>query len=305
MTRVGPLDPEVAQRVAQLSLQARRAVDGGLSGIHRSPHRGASVVFVEHREYRPGDDLRLLDWRAYARSDRHQIRRFEQETQLTATLVLDRSGSMAFADGGRPEKTEVAAALLAAVALVLLRQGDAPGLLTFDRTTRDRIPARTQPAQLEHIMTSLVAPPEAGAGTDLAGALRAAADGQRRRGLVLIASDLLDFADDALYPLSHLVSRGHDVRVLQVLDPTELDLSEQAPARFVGLEGEAPVEADPGQLRSAYRAEVAAFLERCRRRTIAAGARYELVRTDEPLSRVLARALASPKPGSRSGLANC
>ncbi len=100
------LDPEVARRVASLSFSARRAVDGLLTGVHKSPHRGASVVFVEHREYKPGDDLRLLDWRAYARSDRHQIKRFEQETHLRATLVFDRSGSMAYGGEGRATKAE-------------------------------------------------------------------------------------------------------------------------------------------------------------------------------------------------------
>ena len=152
------LDPDLATRVANLSVTARRAVDGLLTGIHRSPHRGASVVFVEHREYRPGDDPRLLDWRAYARSDRHQIKRFEQETQLRATLVLDRSGSMAYGGEGRRSKGEHAATLLAALALLLIRQGDAAALAAVDTEVRERLPARTKPAHLEEILRTLAQP---------------------------------------------------------------------------------------------------------------------------------------------------
>src|SRR6185295_13092865 len=119
------LDPDVVARIANLRLRAQRAVEGLRSGIHKSPHRGASVIFAEHREYRPGDDLRLLDWRAFARSDRHQVKRFEQETHLRASLVLDRSGSMAYAGGDRRPKIDHAATILAALAYVLARQGDA------------------------------------------------------------------------------------------------------------------------------------------------------------------------------------
>src|SRR5688500_11150522 len=164
--RARALDPDVARRVANLTLSARKAVEGLLSGVHRSPHRGASVVFVEHREYRPGDDLRLLDWRAFARTDRHQIKRFEQETHLRATLVLDRSGSMAF--GG---KAEHAATLLGALAYVLVNQGNAAGVLTFDEGLRDALPPRSRPAHLEAVLSTLVAPAERGKRTSLADAL--------------------------------------------------------------------------------------------------------------------------------------
>ena len=285
------LDPETARRVASLTFQARKAVDGLLSGIHRSPHRGASVVFVEHREYRPGDDLRLLDWRAYARSDRHQIKRFEQETCLRATLVLDRSGSMAYAGEGRPSKAQHAATLLGALALILVRQGDAAGLTIIDHTVQERLPPRTRPAHLEELLSALARPPEPGTPTNLHDALSEVAERASRRGLIALASDLLDFDDSALEPLSYLVGRGHDVVVFHVLDPDEIELPFDEPARFEGMEGEPPVEADPRTLRESYRAEIDRFIELRRQRCTSLGARWILARTDEPAEHTLAAVL--------------
>ncbi|HJL20161.1 MAG TPA: DUF58 domain-containing protein [Sandaracinaceae bacterium LLY-WYZ-13_1] len=292
-SRPRALDPQTAQRVANLSLAATKAVDGLLSGIHRSPHRGASVVFVEHREYRPGDDLRLLDWRAYARSDRHQIKRFEQETHLRATLVLDRSGSMAYGGEGRRTKAEHAATLLGALAFILIRQGDAPGLAVVDRAVTARLPARTKPAHLEQVLQELATPPEEGTETRLHEALTEVAERAGKRGFVAVASDLLDFDERALEPLSYLVGRGHEVVVFHVLDPDELELPFDEPARFEGLEGEGSLDADPEALREAYEREIGAFLSACRGKCIAAGARYVIARTDEPVERTLASVLTS------------
>ena len=289
------LDPEVAKRVANLSVTARRAVDGLLSGIHKSPHRGASVVFVEHREYRPGDDLRLLDWRAYARSDRHQIKRFEQETHLRATLVVDRSGSMAYGGEGRRTKSEHAATLLAALALILVRQGDAAGLTVFDTAVERRLPPRTKPAHLEEILRELSAPPIEGAGTSLRAALTQVAERAGRRGLIAVASDLLAFDERALEPLSWLVGHGHEVIVFHVMDPDELELPFEDPARFEGFEGEGALDADPEALREAYLREVGAFLAGCRAKCVSLGARYVLARSDEPVETTLASVLTSAR----------
>ncbi len=292
------LDPETAKRVAGLTFQARKAVDGLLAGIHRSPHRGASVVFVEHREYRPGDDLRLLDWRAYARSDRHQIKRFEQETHLRASLVLDRSGSMAYAGEGRETKAQHAATLLGALAFILIRQGDAPGLSVVSDRVDKTLPARTKPTHLEEVLRELAQPVPERAPTQLANALTEIAERAGRRGLVAIASDLLDFDERALEPLSFLTGRSHDVVVFHVLDPDELELPFSDPARFVGLEGEPSIDADPDALRESYLKEIDAFLASCRARCGAVGARYVLARTDEPVETTLAAVLTTAR---RSG----
>lgn len=296
----GVLDPEIAKRVRNLTLQARRAVDGLLSGVHRSPHRGASVVFIEHREYRPGDDTRLLDWRAFARTDRDVIKRYEQETHLRATLVLDGSGSMAYRGSDGVQKGEHAATLLAALAYVLIGQGDAAGVALVDDVVEQAVPARTRPAHLDTVIHALATPARRGQPTDLSAALAGVAEQAGRRGVIAIASDLLDLSDGALGPIAHLVSRGHDVIVLHVLHPDELTLPVNGPARFVGLEGETPLEADAEAVRRAYLREIDQFVETCRRRCTAAGARYALARTDGRVEHVLAALLGR---GSRKGWA--
>ena len=286
------LDPETAKRVRNLTLQARRTVDGLLSGIHRSPHRGASVVFVEHREYRPGDDTRLLDWRAFARTDRDVIKRYEQETHLRATLVNDGSGSMAYRGSDGVSKEEHAAALLAALAYVLIGQGDAAGVARIDDALEETVPARTRPAHLDALMRALAAPAERGHPTDLAAALSSVAERAGRRGVVAIASDLLDLSEGALGPIAHLVTRGHDVLVLHVLHPDEIEFPFDGPARFVGLEGEPSLDVDAEAVRRAYRAEIDRFLASCQRQCSAAGARYALARTDDPPEHVLGALLS-------------
>jgi len=292
------LDPEVARRVRNLTLSARRTVEGLMSGIHRSPHRGASVVFVEHRDYRPGDDIRLLDWRAFARTDRDVVKRFEQETHLRATLVLDRSGSMAYRGQEGPRKDEHAATLLAALAYVLIGQGDAAGVLTVDEAVGNAVPPRARPAHLDAVLRALSAPAAHGRPTDLGSALRDVAERAGRRGVVTIASDLLDLREGALDPIAHLVTRGHDVIVLHVLTPEEIELPFDGPARYVGLEGEADMDVDTDAVRTGYRREMARFLDDARRRCTAAGARYALARTDESPEHTLAAILSS---GRRRG----
>ena len=294
------LDPEVARRVAGLTLRARQAVDGLLTGVHRSPHRGASVIFVEHREYRPGDDPRLLDWRAFARTDRHSIKRFEQETQLRATLVLDRSGSMAWrgARDDGPSKVDHAATLLAALAYVLVGQGDAAGLAIVDDALQETLPPRSRPAHLDALLRALAGGANVGTGTDLGAALAQVAERIRRRGVVAIASDLLDLRPKALEPLAHLVGRGQEVVVFHVLHPDEISLPFDGPTRFEGLEGEPILDADPDAVRTAYEREIQAFLEDRRRQCAALGARYVLARTDTPPEHTLAALLAA---GRRRG----
>lgn len=284
-----PLDVEIAERVAALRLDTAHIVDGVMSGQHRSPHRGASVVFVEHRDYRPGDDLRQLDWRAYARNDRHVTKRFEQETELALHVWLDTSASMRFGVGAA-EKARCAATLLAAFATLAHGQGDAVGAVRFDDALRLELPARASPAHVRALIDALAAPPTERAHTSLS-CLSGVAERLTRRGIIVVASDLLDLSDDALDPLAHLVRRGHDVRVFQVLHREELELPHDGPAIFAGLEDEPLIEADPAEVRAAYRAELDAHIESCRRRLLEVGARHRLVVTDEPLAEVVSESL--------------
>jgi len=284
------LEPELAVRLAGLTLRAKRTVDGLLAGMHRSPHRGASAIFKEHRAYRPGDDPRLIDWRAYARSDRYAIKHFEHETQLRGTLALDVSPSMHW--GSKDvSKVDYAATLLAALAYVLTRQGDAVALLTFDEAIRDRLPARSGPAHLDYLMRLLAEPSPSSQRTGLHASLDQLIEHAGRMGLVVIASDLLDLASGALDPVARIQARGHQTVVLHVMDPAELELPYEQPMRFEGLEGEPHVEVDPKGIRRQYRDAVDGFVESCRRRVVAAGARYVLARTDVPPEHVLLQLL--------------
>ncbi|MDH3624200.1 MAG: DUF58 domain-containing protein [Myxococcales bacterium] len=288
MSRV--LEPELATRLAGLTLRARRTVDGLLAGMHRSPHRGASAIFKEHREYRPGDDPRLIDWRAYARSDRYAIKHFEHETQMRGTLALDISPSMRWGSSDTT-KLDHATTLLAALAYVLTRQGDAVSLITFDETIRDRLPPRSGPAHLDYLMRTLAAPTTSQTKTGLHASLDKLIEHAGRMGLVVIASDLLDLRADALDPVARIQARGHQTVVLHVLDPAEIELPYEQPFRFEGLEGEPPVEVDPKGIRRPYREAIDAFIESCRRRVVAAGGRYQLARTDTPPEHTLLRLL--------------
>jgi uncharacterized protein (DUF58 family) len=291
------LDAATAEKVRRLGFSARRAVDGLLSGLHRSAHRGASVVFVEHRDYRPGDDLRLIDWRAFARTDKDVVKRFEHEAQLKATLVLDRSRSMDFAGKHGPTKLDHAASLLAALSYLLVTQGDAVGAALVTRGLDFFLPPKSRPAQLDRMLRSLASGPSASGVTDLRAALLAVAERAGRRGVVVVASDLLDFGESALAPLSQIRARGNDVIVLQVLTPEEIELPYDAPSHFVGLEDEPSLDADPSALRTAYRALIDEFLLRSRKACLDAGATYALARTDAALEDVLASVLRSHRRG--------
>lgn len=285
----GALDAELAERVAALRLDTTHVVEGVMSGSHRSPHRGASVVFVEHRDYRPGDDLRQLDWRAFARNDRHVTKRFEQETELALHLWLDASSSMRFG-AGNAEKARCAATLLASFATLAHAQGDAVGLVRFDDAIRTDLPARTSPAHLRVVLDALALPPTERSRTDLH-ALASVAERASRRGVVIVASDLLDLSEHPLAAIEHVARRGHDVRVFQILHREELELPHDGPAVFDGLEGEPTIEADPAEIRAAYRAELDAHIELCRKRLLEVGARHRLVITDEPLASVVSESL--------------
>ncbi len=288
MSRV--LEPELAVRLAGLTLRAKRTVDGLLAGMHRSPHRGASAIFKEHRGYRPGDDPRLIDWRAYARSDRYAIKHFEHETQLRGTLALDISPSMRWGSK-EVSKVDYGATLLAALAYVLTRQGDAVALITFDEAIRDRLPARSGPAHLDYLLRLLAAPSPSSRGTALHSSLDQLIEHAGRMGLVVIASDLLDLSGGALDPVGRIQAKGHQTVVLHVMDPAELELPYEQPMRFEGLEGEPHIEVDPRGIRRQYREALDRFVESCQRRVVAAGARYVLARTDVPPEHVLLQLL--------------
>jgi uncharacterized protein (DUF58 family) len=293
MTQPQAIDPSFVERLEHLRFAVDGVVDGLHTGLHKSRRRGGGLVFAEHRDYRPGDDPRTLDWRAFARSDHHRVKRFEHEAQLRAILALDISGSMAYGGPGLLQtKVGFAATLLGASAEVLLRQGDAAGVALFHRTLERWVPARGGHAHARALMEVLATAPLPTQGTDLARTFDELGERAGRQGAVVIASDLLDYDEGALRGLSRLSARGHRVTVLHVLHDDELSLPFSEPLRFTGTEGEPPLEADPRLLREAYLRELTAFRTRIKTTCAGAGARYVLASMERPMHEILREALA-------------
>ena len=288
-----PLDPEVLDRLSGLELKARRIVEGYVSGLHKSPFHGFSVEFAEHREYVPGDDIRFLDWKVYGKTDRLYLKRYEEETNLEASLLVDTSASMGFSDAEGRGLSKLAYARMGAAALAYLitQQQDAAGLVLFDSQVRTQLPARTGPGHRRAVFQRLEeARPEGTTGVGRA--LVEAGEAVRRRGVVALFSDLLDDPREVLRGLRHLRQRGHDVLLFHVLAHEELTFPFQRMTRFEGLELADRVTADPVSLRAAYLAEVEAFRRTLRRSCLAN--RIDLVEMDtsQPLAVVLAAYIA-------------
>jgi uncharacterized protein (DUF58 family) len=286
-TRVDLLDPAEVARLGGIEIVAEGVVEGFLAGLHRSPFRGFSVEFTEHRAYQPGDELRYLDWRILARSDRLFVKQFEEETNLRAMILVDASRSMAWR--GVPErltKRAYADRLAAALALILLRQRDATGLVTFDEEVRQVIPARVKAGQWSRFVRGLLDTPD-GNGTAAHAALQRLTALLARRGLVVLLSDLLFDRELALAALRYLRHRGHQVIVFHLMDPAEVELTGPPEVRFTDPESPASVVVRPRELARAYaetvQREVAAWRTACRRHGIA----YHHVQTDLPFGMAL------------------
>ena len=282
------IDPAALAALGNLEFVTRAVVEGFLIGLHRSPHRGFSVEFAENRPYVPGDDVRYVDWRMYARSDRYYIKQYEEETNLRAYLAVDISGSMDWtsAPGRVLTKLEYARLLAASLAYLLLRQGDAAGLLAFD----DRIRVRVHPrATRRHLGTLLgaLAGLEGSGTTDAGGAVREVALRMRRRGLVVLISDLLVHPAETVRALHFLRHRGHEVLVFHLMDPGERDLPQAGDAVFYDPEDESELRTDSAALRPEYRRAVQDAVQSWRLECRRMGADYHLFTTDTPLGTLL------------------
>ncbi len=284
------LHPEVTTRIRRLELTARRVVEGFLSGMHRSPYFGQSIEFLQHRQYTRGDEIRHIDWKVYARQDRLHIKQYEEETNLRLTLVIDRSGSMAYGDGDS-NKFDYSASIAASLAYLALRQKDATGLITFDSAVHSTVPAKSNQQQLSR-MLSVLDSVGADGRTDLPRVAREVAQSIPKRGLVVIVSDLLGV--DALHKgLRILRQRGHDVALIHVLHDDELDFEFNGATRFEGLETDDFLNCNPRALRAGYLEALEGFLEKTRKACGRLSIDYMQVRTSDPLDAVLATFLAT------------
>ncbi|MBK1877050.1 DUF58 domain-containing protein [Pelagicoccus mobilis] len=289
------IDPDALLAIRDLELRARIVVEGIWAGLHRSPYHGFSVEFSEYRQYSPGDDLRYLDWKALARTDREYLKIFEDETNLICTLALDSSRSMSFGSGAFP-KFEYARTLVATLSYFMLQQRDVVGLARFEDDISDFVPARWRPGHLKWLLASLERPAN-GEATDIARSLRAIRRVSRKRGIIVIVSDFLSDPDTWERALSHLSTMGHDVRALQVLDPVELDLEFGKAAYWEDLESGESIYVDPNEMRSRYQERFQKRQKRLVEAFLNCGVRYHTIQTNEPLDQALldfVRELRSP-----------
>jgi uncharacterized protein (DUF58 family) len=279
------LDPAVVARLGTLELQARTIVEGFISGLHRSPFKGFSVEFAEYRQYIHGDDIATIDWKVYARSDRHYVKKFEDETNLDCHIMLDVSASMGYGSGAMT-KFEYGACLAASLAYLMNRQRDAVGLSAFDDKIIGMLPASARSGHLRALLLTLQRL-ELGKETDVSRPLNQLADSLSRRGLVIVISDLLDKPDDVIRALKHFQFRGTDVIVFQVLDQDEIDFPFSRPTHFEDLETSEEVMAVPGAVRDHYLEQMGGLIDRYKRDLGAAGIDYSLLPTSQPLEMAL------------------
>ena len=289
--RADLLDPYEVAQLGGLEMVTRGVVEGFLTGLHRSPNHGFSVEFAEHRPYQMGDELRYVDWKMWARSDRLYVKQYEEETNLRSMLLVDISKSMDWRGAeNRLTKLEYAQRLAAALVMVLLRQRDATGMISFDDEVRDVIPARSSRAQW-NLLVRRIGELKAGDGTAAEPALRRVTDLLRRRGLVVFVSDLLLDRDLTLKALQFLRHRGHHVVVFHVMDPAEMTLDGPPEAEFVDPESDGVrIVTRPREMRSAYEGTVSQAIHGWRMACRSGGIAYHHVTTDTPFGLVLRRA---------------
>lgn len=279
------IDTAALMRIKNLQLRAKVAVEGALGGLHRSPYHGFSVEFSEYRQYTDGDDLRFLDWRLFARSDRYYIKRFEDETNLRCWLLVDLSRSMGFGSLGYT-KADYAKTAAATFAYFLSLQRDAVGLITFDEQVQEYLPARFRPGHIHRVMLALERA-VAGSTTDLAAALEQTAKMAAKRGLVVLLSDLLAPVDTWERHLGYLRSRGHEVVVLRVLDPAEEAFRFEESAIFHDLESGKQIYVDPQTVRERYLQRFAEHAEAINGICNRLGVDSYSLNTDQPLELAL------------------
>jgi uncharacterized protein (DUF58 family) len=279
------LDPAVVARLGTLELRARTIVEGFLSGLHRSPFKGFSVEFAEYRQYMPGDDISTIDWKVYARTDRHYIKKFEEETNLNCHVMLDVSASMAYGSRGIT-KFEYGQCLAASLAYLMNRQRDAVGLTAFDERIVSMLQASARPGHL-HAMLVTLDRLTIGRHTNVSKPMHQLAESLNKRGMVVLISDLLDEPDRVTRGLKHFRFSGTDVIVFHVLDPDELTFPFERTTKFEDLETAEEVMAVPLVVREHYLKAMRDLIERYKRELGAAGIDYHLLTTDRPLELAL------------------
>ncbi|MDD5540340.1 MAG: DUF58 domain-containing protein [Candidatus Marinimicrobia bacterium] len=279
------LDPAVIARLDNMSLRARLVVEGFIIGLHRSPYHGFSIEFAEHRPYMPGDEIKHIDWKLYGKTDRFYIKQFEEETNLKSYILLDKSGSMSFKSTA-VSKLTYGSYLAAALGYLLIKQQDAVSLTHFDAEITAYLPPSAKKSHLNQVLGALENA-SAGAETAIAPLLHEMAEKLKKRGLIILISDLLDNPQDVINALKHFRHKRHEVIVFQVLDPQEIAFDFKRQTKFIDLENRDTLLTEPGQVKEAYRQAMRLFIEdykiQCRVNNID----HVLLTTDRPLDLAL------------------
>lgn len=279
------LDPATIAKAESLGLNARYIVEGYMAGEHQSPYRGFAIEFSQHREYTPGDDIRHLDWKVLARTDRHYIKQYEQETNYVAHVLLDGSESMKYASG-KVSKLQYGKMMVACLAYLIMAQRDAVAMALFDTTVRDYVPRSDNKASIHHLLTRLAAfePKEQ---TNIASVLHDMARQIRRKGIVILVSDFFDDEQAVLDGIQHLRFGGSEVIVFHVMDPYELEFPFMGLVEFEGLEQIPKILTRPAEIRRTYLNEIEGFRQRLRNGCERNNCHYVMVNTAHSLHEVL------------------
>lgn len=280
------LQPGVVAQLANMELKARLVVEGFITGLHKSPYHGFSVEFTEHRQYMPGDEIKHVDWKAYGKTDRYYIKQFEEETNLKSYLILDASASMGYSSQGSLQKIEYASYIAAALAYLMIEQRDAVGLTVYDEKVRISLPPRATRLYLNQMLKELNHV-KAGNKTGTADSLHEVAERIKRRGLVIILSDLFDDPVKVKTALKHFRHRGHEVIVLQILDPMERSFAFGQDAIFRDMETKEELMTQPWHIQRAYRQTFRDFLEGYKQECTENMIDYVLLDTGTPFDKAL------------------
>lgn len=284
------LDPGALSRLANIKLIARTVVEGFISGLHQSPYHGFSVEFSEYREYTPGDDLKHFDWRAFARCDKHYIKQYQEETNLRATILIDSSRSMAYSSNGISKFT-YACYLAASLAYLMIRQQDSVGMVIFDEKIRHRIPAKSSPSHLRDMLTVLENN-EPSSSTGIAKTLHVMAEAIKKRGLVIIISDLLENQAEVIRGLKHFRHNRHEVLLFHVLDNAELYFPFSGLTTFRDMENGEKLMIEPQFFREEYAEMLKEFIKQYKKECAEGFVDYILADTSRPFDLLLANYLA-------------
>jgi uncharacterized protein (DUF58 family) len=284
------LDPKILSKISSMELRARTVVEGFISGLHRSPYRGFSVEFAEYRQYTPGDDIRFIDWKVYGRTDRYYVKEFEEETNLNCHILLDISASMNYGGNGL-SKLAYGSYLAASLGYLIFQQRDGVGLVTFDQEIRQLIPARNKRGHLLSILRYLERI-RIGKGTDFSLPLHQMAETIKKKGMIIVISDLLDEPASILNGLQHFRFQGHDVILFHLMDGTELTFPFNNATKFLDMEGKAQINTIPPLVKETYLKNLEKHIDELKKGCGRQHIDYHLLNTSKPLDFALFSYLA-------------